>query len=142
MSTTEARAKLKRARYFALGALVVATALAALTVYRQLWFLLAVNVAIIGAELIMLFRLRYIRRDLDEIDALHGNVTMVQALQRDICPDCGTVGMTPGPCGGASMNVSCPSCGARFNAMGGNIGDSRDLRGTFAAQRITAHTLH
>lgn len=33
------------------------------------------------------------------------------------CPDCGGFTFRPGPRGGASQNIECAKCGARFNVV-------------------------
>jgi ribosomal protein S27E len=39
----------------------------------------------------------------------------ISALNKGQCPDCQAQTMIAGPRGGASRNVSCASCGSRFN---------------------------
>jgi hypothetical protein len=40
---------------------------------------------------------------------------IIYALQRDLCPDCGHLGMRGGPRGGAGQNIFCEACGSGFN---------------------------
>jgi hypothetical protein len=40
---------------------------------------------------------------------------IIAALNGGECPDCEVHAIVPGPRGGASRNVWCSSCGARFN---------------------------
>lgn len=40
---------------------------------------------------------------------------VVDALRRNVCPDCGNLGLDAGPRGGAGQNIFCPNCGAGFN---------------------------
>jgi hypothetical protein len=39
----------------------------------------------------------------------------VLALRSDACPDCGRLGLTPGPRDGAGQNLFCPECGGGWN---------------------------
>lgn len=40
---------------------------------------------------------------------------ITEIVRENICPDCGGEGFYGGPTGGASMNISCATCGHRFN---------------------------
>ena len=42
---------------------------------------------------------------------------VIEALRRDICPDCRTPGLRAGSRGGAAQNLSCDACGAGFNVV-------------------------
>jgi hypothetical protein len=40
---------------------------------------------------------------------------VINALQRDQCPDCSRPGLRGGPRGGAGQNLFCDGCGSGFN---------------------------
>ncbi|UQD96081.1 hypothetical protein [Bradyrhizobium japonicum] len=40
---------------------------------------------------------------------------MITHLRMDRCPDCQKHSLQPGPRGGSAQNLTCTSCGARWN---------------------------
>lgn len=132
--------KLKRSiqvgRIAAVSGAIGAAILAYLTARQGPWWLVGVNIGLFGANIGLYVANSRTIAKVDTIIAMLDETKMIQALQRNECPDCGNGGMAEGPHGGASVNVACPSCGSRFNACGPGLGGGFDLRLTFAVQRI------
>lgn len=54
----------------------------------------------------------------------------VAALDKGKCPDCDGDKFLEGPHGGASVNIKCAKCGARFNIVPG-------CPGSFGKERLS-----
>jgi hydrogenase maturation factor HypF (carbamoyltransferase family) len=42
-------------------------------------------------------------------------LSLLDALNRGVCPDCKCNSFEDGPRGGVSQNIRCTACGSRFN---------------------------
>jgi DNA-directed RNA polymerase subunit RPC12/RpoP len=133
---TKLKRNIRRTQLLCLAAIPWSIFFGYLGIIQGQWVLVAINGGLIGVQIAVFFWNRRTLRKIAATERMLEQLEMIQALQRGQCPDCRNFGMMPGPCGGASMNVACPSCGSRFNAHGANIADLHDLRLTMAAERL------